>query len=268
MMAARPDAKMITLGVFPAQFEALQRRFPSPFQKLDENGEQLVQQHLAAARKRAAGGRAVVASATSAPSTLDGGLQLGTLHVRAADVASGERDALHGWSSTHIVPTVPFARVLHVVDRCARFAVQRTDYLPPRGLTNIANTCFACSILQLLFHCEPLRSWLEQCKVSASFGVWRCARIAATTTRVRGLDDGRAGERAGAAANRRRLGHAELPLDSMCRFVVGLFRGLCVVWRACACACNPHSAARRRRVGAEPGQDERARIGARTVRRA
>jgi len=39
---------------------------------------------------------------------------------------------------------------------------QPTFDAPPRGLQNVANDCFANSVLQLLVHCAPIRDWFER----------------------------------------------------------------------------------------------------------
>lgn len=156
------------------------RTIPSPFQMLkqqdDTIDERSVQQHALAMRKRAA--------RPALELDLTHGLLLGKLHVRANELASDARDALSGWSSSQIERVVPFGRVLRVLDRCARLAPALSRCLPPRGLVNTANSCFANSILQVLFHCEPLRGWLEQLKVRrCACATRRRSPIAASTRR-------------------------------------------------------------------------------------
>jgi ubiquitin C-terminal hydrolase len=60
------------------------------------------------------------------------------------------------------------AHAVRIAERRARSAASSSSSqsqsgdVPPRGLQNVANDCFANSVLQLLVHCAPLRDWFER----------------------------------------------------------------------------------------------------------
>jgi hypothetical protein len=156
------------IGCLEAAMEPLPRTIPSPFQLLkkrdDTDAERSVQQHMQSMRKRH---RSTAATCTIALSEHEAthGVLFGKILVRPRDFGSDDRNALSGWTSPTIERVVPFARVLRVLDRCAKYISPVSACLTPRGLSNVSNDCFANSVLQVLFHCDPLRLWFEQTKV-------------------------------------------------------------------------------------------------------
>lgn len=128
MSAPRED---FLLGVFTIHgHEPVSRIIPSPFQLAKKPGdyaeaERCVQQHLQNIRKRS---RASTVATASSEVDLRHGLHFGKLLAQPSEFNVAE---LRGWSSKQIERSVPFGRVLRVLDRVLDRAPRRP--LAPRG---------------------------------------------------------------------------------------------------------------------------------------
>lgn len=125
------------LGVFSIHsHEPVSRIIPSPFQLVkkgddDAEAERCVQQHLQNVRKRTRTASTIGSGTMTSDVDLRNGLHFGKLLVHANEFNVVAE--LRGWSSKQIERTVPFGRVLRVLDRVLDRAPRRP--LAPRGKT-------------------------------------------------------------------------------------------------------------------------------------